>query len=180
MSFIEWRVEVDKKEVTRYRKFFVTLDKATFHNPSFSNAMWNSVAKKIGKFIESRFKKRGPGWKPLSDKYAKWKLRAVSRGKTIEAGQFGKRLCKMTQMGRLTNTLFPSATIKNKDANIFEVKDIPGMSGGSFRYAISLDKLPYAKSFNDKRPFFYLSDQEANEVMEHVAKHILAKIDKVK
>ena len=65
--------------------------------------------------------------------------------------------------------MFNSATSRNKDANIFEIKNVPGFEGGSFKYAIDGKKLPYAFYFDQERPFFFLEADEANEITKKLA-----------
>jgi len=80
---------------------------------------------------------------------------------------------------RLTDTMYPSATERGKDANIFEIKDSPNFAGGSFRYAIDGNKLPHAIYFDKKRPFFWITSEEAEEVFGVMESKVLNKIDSI-
>ena len=172
---IEWKVEISPGQIDSLIKDFQNIDKSIFNDREFTNSVWNAVFKKISKFIQKRFEEGKTSWKPLTKKYLKWKVSAARRGVQVPVGSFGKRVCKLTAMGRLTDTLYPSATEK-RFANIFEIKDSPNFNGGSFRYAINGNKLPYAIFFDKKREFFYITDEEANEVFKTMENKIDRKI----
>lgn len=162
---IEWKAEIEPKgAVVALSRTLDNIDKKVFQNRTFTKSLWNSVALNIGKVIKKKFDTEGPGWKPLSPTYLKWKT--SSQGKRVKVGAFGKRAIKFTDIGKLTGTLEKSATKRNKDANIFEVGDVPGWAGGRFKYAIDLNKLHYAKKVDDERPFFFLTGSEAQIIMK--------------
>ncbi len=164
---ISWQVEVEGIFETIHD--FEGLDEA-LKNKVFSTNMWTEVFNKISVFVQKRFEEGKSSWKPLTPKYQKWKISAVNRGALVKVGSFGRCVCRLTEMGRLTNTMFQSATKQGVDANIFEVKPISG--GWEFKYAISGDKLPYARYFNNKREFFFISDEEANQVFNIMEKAV--------
>ena len=169
MSFqVEWKVEVSPN-VHEIIRNFEDLDNS-LSNASRSDVMWNAVFKKISTFIQRRFEEGKSNWRPLTRKYLKWKVSASRRGVQVPVGSFGRRVVKLTAMGRLTDTMYPSATEK-RFANIFETSAIP--NGMRMRYAISGNKLPYAKFFDNKRPFFWITNEEAEEVFKTMENHIL-------
>ncbi len=156
---ISWRIEIKgADQITRDIEGMDEFLKNSVH----SNSMWDAVFAKISSFVEKRFDEGLGSWNPLTPKYEKWKIKAVSKGKYVNVGSFGRRICKLTDIGKLTDTMHTSATMKNEDANIFELKNLP--NGVQFRYAISGNKLPYAKYFDSKRPFFFITEDEAEEV----------------
>lgn len=165
---IEWKIEVSPT-IHSIIKDFKNLDAALVSNKFFTDMMWKQVVMQIGKYIEQRFRDKA-GWQALSSKYKKWKEYAVRKGLSIPVGNLGNRVCKLTEMGRLTNTMFVSATQKDKDANIFEINNMP--NNVSFRYAISGEKLSYAYYFDKKRPFFYLTDDEAERIFTIIENQI--------
>lgn len=158
---IIWKIEL--KGANEVIRDIQGLDEA-LKNKAFSNTMWMQVFEKISGFIKNRFEEGKSSWKPLTPRYQKWKQSAVSGGKQVKVGSFGKRVCKLNEIGRLTNIMYQSATEKNKDANIFDVKTIA--NGSMFRYAISANKLPYSIYFDKKRPFFFITEEEAEEVFK--------------
>lgn len=168
---IEWNIEVSQN-VHQIIRDIKGIDYA-INNEIVSDTMWNAVFKKISTFIQKRFEEGKSSWKPLTRKYVKWKVSAARRGVQIPVGSFGKRVCKLTAMGRLTDTMYPSATEK-RFANIFEVSKIA--NGASFRYAIDGNKLPYAIYFDKKRPFFFITSDEAEKVFEVMENTISRKI----
>jgi len=170
---ISWQVDI--KGVTELIKDFEHLDSALFKDREFANSIWNAVFRKISSFIQKRFEEGKTSWTPLTRKYLKWKVSAARRGVQIPVGSFGKRVCKLSAIGRLTDTMYPSATEK-RFANIFEIGNSQGFNGGSFRYAIDGNKLPYAKYFDNKREFFYITDTEAEEVFKTIENKISRKI----
>ena len=166
---ITWIVEINgANEIIRD---FNNLDNA-LKNKVFSNTMWMQVFEKISEFIKKRFEEGKSTWRPLTPRYRKWKQYAVSNSKQVKVGSFGKRVCKLTDMGKLTRTMYTSATEKNKDANIFEVKSIS--NGSMFRYAISGNKLPYSIYFDKKRPFFFITEEEAEEIFSLMVKEAVS------
>ncbi len=167
LPLITWKVELEN--ATEIIRDFNNLDNA-LKNKVFSNTMWMQVFEKISEFIKKRFEEGLSSWRPLTPKYRKWKQSAVSNSKQVKVGSFGKRVCKLTDMGKLTNTMYTSATEKNKDANIFEVKSIA--NGSMFRYAISGNKLPYSIYFDKKRPFFFITEEEAEQVFKVMERQI--------
>ena len=164
---ITWKVEIDG--ATEIIRDFEGLDEA-LKNKTFTNALWKNVFEQISVFIKKRFEEGKSNWKPLTPMYRKWKTRAVSKGYKVKVGSFGKRVCKLNELGRLTNTMYTSATEREKDANIFEVDKIA--NGVQFRYAISGSKLPYAKFFNNKREFFFVTEEEAEQVFQIMEKAV--------
>lgn len=176
---ITWKIEVSPN-IHEITTLFDKIDSKVLQNSDFMGSLWNDVYKKISEFLQKRFEEGKSTWRPLTPKYAKWKANAVKSGKSIEVGQFGKRVCKLTALGRLTDTMYPSATEK-LFANIFEVKSEAGGINNSFRYAISGNKLPYAVYFDDKRarPFFFLTEQEANHVLDTLSDKIVKGITDV-
>ena len=166
---ITWRVEL--ANATEIIRDFNNLDNA-LKNKVFSNTMWMQVFEKISEFIKKRFEEGLSSWRPLTPRYREWKQSAVSSGKQVKVGSFGHRVCRLTSLGKLTNTMYTSATEKNKDANIFEVKSIS--NGSMFRYAISGNKLPYSIYFDKKRPFFFITEEEANEVFATMIKEVVS------
>ena len=170
---ISWQVDI--KGASELIKTFENVDKSIFNDREFANTIWNAVFKKISSFIQKRFEEGKSSWKPLDKKYLKWKVSAARRGVQVPVGSFGKRVCKLTAIGRLTDTMYPSATEK-RFANIFEIGNSQGFNGGSFRYAIDGNKMPYAKYFDNKREFFYITDTEAEEVFKTIENKISRKI----
>ena len=170
---IIWKIEVSPN-VHEITTLFDNIDSKVLKNSDFMASLWNDVYKKISEFLQKRFEEGKSNWRPLTPKYAKWKADAVRKGATVEVGQFGKRICKLTALGRLTDTMYPSATEK-KFANIFEVTSEGGGVNNTFRYAISGNKLPYALYFDDEkaRPFFYLTEQEADSVLDNLSDKIV-------
>ncbi len=164
---IEWKIETSGFYETI--RDLEGLDDA-LKNKVFSTVLWKKVFEQISVFINKRFEEGKSSWKPLTPKYLKWKMSAVRRGASVNVGSFGRRVCKLTEMGRLTDTMFVSATQQNQDANIFEVKPIT--DGWQFRYAISGSKLPYSVYFDNKRPFFFITDEEADEVFDVMEKAV--------
>jgi len=65
----------------------------------------------------------------------------------------------------LTGVMYLSAT-KKRYAHIFEVMDVPNFKKAKMKYAIDLSKISYPKYFDQKRPFFYLTETEAMRVMK--------------
>jgi len=176
-TLIEWHIEVSDN-IHSIIKDLGKIDRSIFQNRTFMNSVWDEVFKKISKFIEKRFDEGKSTWRPLKPKYQQWKQRAVAKGQAVNVGQFGRRVCKMNEIGRLTDTMFQSATSKSF-ANIFEVGNSPNVQGGSFRYAISGSKLPHAIFFDNKRPFFFLTEAEADLVFQVIEKRIKNKIDSI-
>jgi len=174
---ISWQVDI--KGASELIKDFEKLDSALFKDREFANTIWNAVFKKISSFIQKRFEEGKTSWKPLTRQYLKWKVSAARRGVQIPVGSFGKRVCKLTAIGRLTDTMYPSATERGKDANIFEIKDSPNFAGGFFRYAIDGNKLPHAIYFDKKRPFFFITPEEAEAVFGIMESKVLNKIDSI-
>ena len=170
---ISWQVEI--KGASELIKDFEKLDSALFKDREFANSIWNAVFKKISSFVQKRFEEGKTSWTPLNKRYLKWKVSAARRGVQVPVGTFGKRVCKLTAIGRLTDTMYPSATEK-RFANIFEIGNSQGFNGGSFRYAIDGNKMPYAKYFDNKREFFYITDTEAEEVFKTIENKISRKI----
>lgn len=173
---ITWYIEVSES-INEISALFDNIDSSIFSNREFMRSLWNDTYKKISEFIQKRFEEGKSEWKPLSPKYLKWKVSAARQGKVVNVGQFGKRVCQLTALGRLTDTMYPSATEK-RFANIFDVKD-EGGPNNSFRYAISGSKLPYAIYFDNVRPFFYLTDQEANQVLDILGEKIMQGVTRV-
>ena len=171
MSRIEWKIETSG--FFEAIRDFEKLNSDFTSNKLFTDSMWNAVFKKISNFIQKRFEEGKSGWKPLTRRYLKWKISAARRGVQIPVGTFGKRVCKLSAIGRLTDTMYPSATEK-RFANIFEVNKIT--NGANFRYAIDGNKLPYAKYFDNKRPFFFITPEEAEEVFKVMEDKISRKI----
>ena len=164
---ITWKIELEG--ATEIIRDIEGLDNA-LKNKAFSNTMWAQVFEKISEFIKKRFEEGKSSWKPLTPRYRKWKQLAVSSGRQVKVGSFGKRVCKLTELGRLTNTMYTSATEKNKDANIFEVNQIA--NGSMMRYAISGNKLPYSIYFDKKRPFFFITEEEAEQVFQVMERQV--------
>lgn len=169
---IEWVIDVSPS-IHSIIKDINSVDNA-INNELVNDSMWNQVFKKISTFIQKRFEEGKSSWKPLSPKYVKWKVSAARRGVQIPVGSFGRRVCKLTAIGRLTDTMFPSATEK-RFANIFEVNKIA--NGAQFRYAIDGNKLPYAVYFNKVRPFFYITNEEAEQVFKVITDKIANKLN---
>src|SRR4030067_1004317 len=140
---ISWQVDI--KGATELIKDFEKLDSALFKDREFANSIWNAVFKKISSFVQKRFEEGKTSWTPLNKRYLKWKVSAARRGVQVPVGTFGKRVCKLTAIGRLTDTMYPSA-IERRYANIFETTSVP--NGMQMRYAIDGNKLPYAKYFD--------------------------------
>lgn len=164
---ITWKIELEN--ATEIIRDIQGLDNA-LKNKTFSNTMWMQVFEKISEFIKKRFEEGKHSWMPLTPRYRKWKQHAVSAGKQVKVGSFGKRVCKLTEIGHLTNTMYTSATEKNKDANLFDVKTIA--NGSMFRYAISGNKLPYSIYFDKKRPFFFITEEEAEEIFKIMERQV--------
>jgi len=177
MSRIEWKIEINGAD--SIIRDFEALDKSLFQDKGFAISIWNDVFKKISSFVEKRFEEGKTSWKPLTRKYLKWKVSSARRGVQIPVGSFGRRVVKLTEIGKLTNTMYPSATGRGKDANIFEIKDSPNFAGGFFRYAIDGNKLPHAIYFDKKRPFFWITSEEAEEVFGVMESKVLNKIDSI-
>jgi len=177
MSRIEWKVETSG--FFEAIRDFEALDKSLFQDKGFATSIWNDVFNKISSFVQKRFEEGKTSWKPLTRKYLKWKVSSARRGVQIPVGSFGKRVCKLTAIGRLTDTMYPSATERGKDANIFEIKDSPNFAGGFFRYAIDGNKLPYSIYFDKQRPFFFITSEEAEEVFKVIESKVLNKIDSI-
>lgn len=177
MLRIEWQITANP-DVYSIVKDIEYLDSSVFHDSGFADYVWNQVYKKISIFIQNRFEEGKSKWKPLSPKYVKWKVSAARRGAQVPVGTFGNRVCKLTSIGRLTDTLYPSATEK-RFANIFRVESSDGFNGGTFKYAIDGNKLPYAKYFNNKREFFYLTNAEAEQVFKVIIDKIDNKLDTI-
>ena len=171
---IEWTIDVSPS-IHSIIKDIENVDNA-INDELVNDSMWNVVFKKISTFIQKRFEEGKASWRPLSPKYVKWKVSAARRGVQVPVGTFGRRVCKLTSIGRLTDTLYPSATEK-RFANIFEVNKIA--NGVQFRYAIDGNKLPYAKYFNNKREFFYITSEEAEQVFKIITDRISNKIDTI-
>src|SRR3990167_244157 len=164
---VTWKIELENaNEIIRNIE---GLDEA-LKNKTFTNALWKQVFQQISVFIKKRFEECQSSWKPLTPVYRKWKTRAVSKGYKIKVGSFGKRVCKLSDLGKLTNTMYTSATQREKDGNIFEINKIA--NGVQFRYAISGSKLPYAKYFDNKREFFFISEEEAEQVFQIMEKAV--------
>src|SRR3990167_4183302 len=154
---IEWKAEfIPKNAPIRLSRVFRNIDESITKDRAFMTQFWKYTGERIGRLIKKKFDSGGPGWIPLSAKYIEWKQYAVSKNLQIPVGVFGNRRAKFTDIGKLTGTLERSATKPNVDANIFEVQNVPDFEGGIFKYAISVNKLPYAKKFDDERPFFFL------------------------
>lgn len=163
-----WKVEIDG--ATEIIRDIQGIDEA-LKNKTFTNTLWKNIFEQISVFIKKRFEEgKASSWKPLTPKYKKWKTMAVSKGYQVKVGSFGKRVCKLTDLGRLTNTMYTSATKRDKDANIFEINKIA--DGVQFRYAISGNKLPHALYFNNKREFFWITEEEAEEVFKIMEKAV--------
>lgn len=164
---ITWKIELEN--ATEIIRDLEGLDNA-LKNQAFSDTMWAQVFDKISGFIKKRFEEGKSSWIPLTPRYRKWKQYAVSNGKQVRVGSFGKRVCKMSEIGRLTNTMYQSATERSKDANIFEVKSVA--NGSMMRYAISGNKLPYSIFFDKKRPFFWITEEEAEQVFQVMERQV--------
>ncbi len=167
-TIIEWKIEVSDN-VKSIIKEFESIDSALFENKSFMQALWSDMFQKISISIKKRFEEGASSWRPLTQKYQKWKTTAVRNGKTVPVGSFGRRVCRLNELGRLTDTMFVSATERDKFANITEINNNPKFSYGSFRYAISGSKLPHAVYFDDKRPFFFLTQQESDDILDNMS-----------
>ncbi len=166
---LTWKIEVQgADEIIQDIK---GLDDA-LNNKIFGDALWKKVFVKISEFIQKRFEGGLSSWRPLTPRYRKWKTSAVAKGKFVDVGTFGRRVCKLNEIGRLTDTMYQSATERNKDANIFETNKI--VNGWQMRYAISGDRLPYAKYFDSVRPFFFITEEEADEVFSIMEKEVEA------
>lgn len=164
---IEWNATFEPKNSNvALSRTLDNIDKKVFQDVSFTTSLWKSVARSIGKIVNKKFELQGPGWSPLHPVYLDWKRKAKAGRKKVKVGSFGKRLVKFTEIGRLTGTLRKSAVTMNKDANIFKVENVPGWAGGAFKYAIDLNKLPYAKKVNDRNEFFFVTENEAQRIME--------------
>ena len=173
---IRWDVDWDPKNATvKMEQVFRNIDERIFHDPKWMESFWHDTARQIGKFVKEKFDKK-EGWPPLSTAYLDWKNKAVERGYKVQAGAFGKRLAKFTEMGKLTGVLINSATKRGKYANEFEVLDSPQYEGGTFRYSIDLTQLPYAKPVHAKRPFFYLDPEEGLKVMKALQPRLIRKL----
>ena len=171
---IEWTIDVSPS-IHSIIKDIENVDNA-INDELVNDSMWNVVFKKISTFIQKRFEEGKSNWKPLTPKYVKWKVSAARRGVQVPVGSFGRRVCKLTAIGRLTDTMYPSATEK-RFANIFEVSKIA--NGAQFRYAIDGNKLSYAKYFNNKREFFYVTSEEAEQIFKIITDRISNKIDTI-
>lgn len=165
-----WKIEVSDN-IHEIVSIFDNIDSSIFSNREFMASLWDDVFKKISEFIQKRFEEGKSEWKPLSPKYLKWKVSATRRGKVIDVGQFGKRVCKLTAIGRLTDTMYPSA-VEKRFANIYEINNEGGVNN-SFRYAINGSKLPYSIYFDNVRPFFFLTDKEANDTLDTLSAKIV-------
>ena len=165
---IEWKVEVSDNVNSIIREF-KELDSALFENKSFMKTLWANMFQKISIYIQKRFDEGKSSWRPLTYKYQKWKTTATRNGKTIPVGTFGRRICKLNAVGRLTDTMFVSATERDKFANITEITNNFNFNYGSFRYAISGSKLPHAVYFDNKRPFFFLTQQESDDILDSMS-----------
>jgi len=175
---IYWYIELDDS-VHGIMSKFEEVDSAIFSNREFMRSLWNDIYRKISEFIQKRFEEGKSTWKPLTPKYLKWKVGAVSNGVSVDVGQFGKRVCQLTAVGRLTDTMYSSATEK-RFANIYETFDEVGLvKNGFFRYAISGSKLPYAVYFDDARPFFFLEQNEADAVLNLMGERFSSEIAKI-
>lgn len=166
---ITWKIELEG--ATEIIRDIAGLDNA-LKNKAFSNTFWEQIFNKISEFIKKRFEEGKSNWVPLTPRYRKWKQFAVSKGQQVRVGSFGKRVCKLTEIGRLTNTMYQSATEKGKDANIFEVKSVA--NGSMMRYAISGNKLPYSIFFDKKRPFFFITEEEAEQVFKVMERQVIS------
>lgn len=173
---IEYVINVDIEETNSIIKSMRAVESSIFNNRSFAESIWNKVSKQISLYIQKRFEEGKSSWTPLTEKYLRWKVSATSKGKQVSVGSFGKRVCQLTEIGRLTDTMYPSA-VEKRFANIFEIKDVPNFSGGFFRYAIDGNKMPYAKYFDKKRPFFWITSEEAEEVFQTIGNSIKTKIE---
>ncbi len=173
---IEWQLEVNPDELGSIVKSLEGVDTNVFNNSEFASSMWDKVFKQISLYIQKRFEEGKSTWAPLTEKYYKWKVSAARRGVQVTAGSFGKRICQLTEIGRLTDTMYPSA-IEKRFANIFEVKESATLNGGSFRYAIDGNKMPYARYFNNKRPFFWITSDEAKEIFQTIENTIMTKVE---
>lgn len=165
---ITWKVEVNgANEIIRdIERLDIILNNTTI----FRDEIWKKVFEKVSSFIQKRFDEGKSSWRPLKPKYQKWKISAISKGKSVDVGTFGRRVCKLNEIGRLTDTMYQSATERDKDANIFETTKI--VNGWQLRYAISGNKLPYAKYFDSVRPFFFITEEEAEEVFSIMEKAV--------
>lgn len=176
---IQWQVDWKPPEAaTKLSMGFRNIDERVFHDRNFMENFWHKTVRSIGNYIKQRFDEK-PGWPPLKQRYLDWKNRAVSQGMRVQVGTIGQRTAKFTEMGKLTGSLFESATKKGKVANIFEIMDTPSYEGGMFRYSIDLEKLPYAKWFDEKRPFFYLENDEGMKVLKSLQSTLIAKINRL-
>jgi len=140
-------------------------------------SFWRKTTREISKSVADKFAKKS-GWQPLKPAYIEWKNRAVERGYKIQAGAFSNRRARFVEMGKLTGTLYASATKRGKFANIFAIEDGPQFEAATFRYSIDLTRLPYAKVFHDKRPFFYLEATEWMGILKELQKKLILKLRK--
>jgi len=173
---VRWQVDWRPPNApVKMEQVFRRIDERVFHDRTWMVRFWERTARTIGKFVSERFQSK-PGWPPLKPIYLEWKNRAISRGYKIRVGTFGRRQVKYTEMGKLTGTLFTSATKAKKMANVFEIEDGPQYEGATFRYSIDLEKLPYAKVFDKRRPFFYLEPTEGMRVMKELQPGLIRKL----
>jgi len=163
---VEWEAKWDPPEGPKLlSRVLMGIDERIFHS-GFLMKFWGKVHKDIAKYVDNKFRTK-PGWPPLSPRYRRWKEKAVRGGYRIRDGTFGRKICKFTEMGKLTGVMYLSAT-KKRYAHVFEILDEPNFKKAKMKYAIDITKLPYAKYFDNIRPFFYLDESEANRIMKNL------------
>lgn len=161
---VEWEAKWDPPEGPKLlSRILEGIDERVFQS-GFLDRFWKKVHRDIAKAVDNKFSTK-PGWPPLSPKYKHKKEIMVKRGYKIRVGTFGRKICKFTEMGKLTGVMYLSAT-KKRYAHVFEVMDVPNFKKAKMKYAIDLSKIPYPKYFDKRRPFFYLTETEAQKVMK--------------
>lgn len=171
---IRWQIEWEPP-VTAVANTFRVIDERIFHDRPWMESFWRKTVREISKSVADKFVQK-PGWKPLSPAYVAWKNRAVERGYKVLAGAFGKRRARFVEMGKLTGVLHISATKSGRFANIWSSVDGPDFEAAAFRYSIDLTRLPYAKIFHDKRPYFYLEATEWMGILKELQKKLIYKL----
>lgn len=174
---IRWDINWEPP-ITEVENTFRNIDERIFHDRAWMTSFWRKTVGEISKSVADKFTRKA-GWPPLSAGYVEWKTRAVERGYKIQAGAFGKKRARYAEMGRLTGTLYLSATKPKRFANIWGIQDGPEFEAASFQYSIDLTRLPYAKIFHDKRAFFYLEATEWMGILKELQKKLIFKLRKL-
>lgn len=150
----------------------------------FWEKIWIRKTRFVGKEIAKNFP--SPGWPDITEKYKRWKDRAVGRVR-VSVGKFKGKFIVMydgsfKNIGKRTGTMHQSATggahgmYHGTSATVAYVE---GENPVNLVYGIDLNLLPYAKRFNEKREFFYLKTKAQRELLKWIANDVAKEAERM-